>query len=58
MEVTPQAVAGLSRYTAVGIDEIGKVIEAPVMYVGDGVQRITWDVDELRSAWRKTFDWE
>ena len=58
MEVTPQAVAGLSRYTAVGIDEIGKVIEAPVLCVGDGGQRITWEVDALRSAWRKTFDWE
>jgi len=58
IEVAPQAVHAVSRYSAVRIDEIGKVIEAPLLLVADGAQRITWDVDELRCAWRKTFDWE
>ncbi len=58
IEVTPQAIPGLCCYSAVCFDEIGKVIEAPLLRVADGAQRITWDVDELRIAWRKTFDWE
>ena len=58
IEVASQAVHALSRYSAVRFDEIGQVIAAPVLRVADGAQRITWDVDELRSAWQHTFDWE
>ena len=58
IEVTPQAIPGLSCYSALRHDEIGEVVEKPLLSVADGSQRVTWDVDELRSAWRKTFDWE
>ena len=58
MEVTPQAIPVLPFYSALRFDEIGEVIEAPLLRVADGAQRVTWQVDELRSAWRKTFDWE
>ncbi|MCH8914028.1 MAG: hypothetical protein IIA33_10735, partial [Planctomycetes bacterium] len=58
IEVAPQAVRALSCYSALRFDEIGKVIEKPQVRVCDGARRITWEVDELRSAWRKTFDWE
>jgi hypothetical protein len=58
IEVKPQALTALSRYAVLRFDEIGKVIERPQMCVADGAHRITWDVDELRRAWRKTFDWK
>jgi phosphoribosylformylglycinamidine synthase len=58
MEVTPQAAAALSDYSALRIDAIGKVIDRSEVCVRDGERRITWAVDEVCGAWRKTFDWE
>ncbi len=58
IEVTPEALDRLSRYDAIGVDEIGTVIEATRVTVNHRGGGVVWEVSELRRAWQQTFDWQ
>ena len=57
LEVADEDVAQFADCAALGFSTLGTVIEAPKLILSEGGPPVVWDVDQLRRAWRSTFDW-
>ena len=57
LEVPGDEAERFSDCTALEFSTLGTGIEAPQLTLGAGDKPIVWHVDELRRAWRSTFDW-
>jgi len=58
LETTPRAAEKIIKTKAIKAAQIGEVIDSPeVRLQGSDFKDVSWQVEELRRQWRKTFNW-
>lgn len=57
LEVAGEDAEQLSDCAALEFSTLGTVIKTPKLILSEDGPPVVWDVDELRRAWRSTFDW-